>query len=120
MAGLSGSYILEDDYNGELRYASRPMPSLQGMAPERVIYIGSFSRLLLPSVRIAYMVLPEDLAVVAGEKVRLYDQTSSKIEQLALAEYIRERHLERHLKGAEKFIRQKAGRYFLLWQMNWC
>jgi len=107
-AGLSGSYILEDDYNGELRYASRPMPSLQGMAPERVIYIGSFSRLLLPSVRIAYMVLPEDLAVVAGEKVRLYDQTSSKIEQLALAEYIRERHLERHLKRCRKIYQAKS------------
>ncbi len=107
-AARNGSYVLEDDYNGELRYVSRPVPSLQGMAPEHVIYIGSFSRLLLPSVRIAYMVLPESLAARAREKSRLYDQTSSKIEQLALAEYIRERHLERHLKRSRKTYQIKS------------
>ena len=107
-AARNHTYILEDDYNGELRYVSRPMPSLQGMAPERVIYIGSFSRLLLPSVRIAYMALPEDLAIIAREKIRLYDQTSSKVEQLALAEYIKERHLERHLRRSRKIYQAKS------------
>lgn len=107
-AVCNGSYVLEDDYNGELRYLSRPVPSLQGMSPERVVYIGSFSRLLLPSVRIAYMVLPEKLAQIARHNSRLYDQTSSKIEQLALAEYIRERHLERHIKRSRKTYQIKS------------
>ena len=102
------SYILEDDYNGELRYFSRPVPSLQGAHPERVIYIGSFSRLLLPSVRIAYMVVPEALAETAKIKSSLYDQTSSKIEQLALAGYIREGHLERHIRKIKKTYQIKS------------
>ena len=102
------SYILEDDYNGELRYLSRSVPSLQGTCPERVIYIGSFSRLLLPSVRIAYMVIPQDLAETARIKSSLYDQTSSKIEQLALAEYIRDGHLERHIRRSRKTYQVKS------------
>ncbi len=107
-AAQNGKYVLEDDYNGELRYVSRPVPSLQGLAPEHVIYIGSFSRLLLPSVRIAYMVLPKKLTEAAKDKSSLYDQTSSKIEQLALAEYIRERHLERHLRRSRKIYQMKS------------
>lgn len=102
------SYILEDDYNGELRYFSRSVPSLQGACPERVIYIGSFSRLILPSMRIAYMVIPNDLAEIAGIKSSLYDQTSSKIEQLALAEYIRDGHLERHIRRSRKTYQVKS------------
>ncbi len=102
------SYILEDDYNGELRYLSRSVPSLQGAYPERVIYIGSFSRLLLPSVRIAYMVVPHYLAETARIKSSLYDQTSSKIEQLALAEYIRDGHLERHIRRSRKTYQVKS------------
>lgn len=102
------SYILEDDYNGELRYFSRSVPSLQGASPERVIYIGSFSRLLLPSVRIAYMVIPGDLAERAGIKSSLYDQTSSKIEQLALAGYIKNGHLERHIRRSRKAYLAKS------------
>ena len=101
-------YILEDDYNGELRYVSRTVPALQGKSPERVIYIGSFSRLLLPSVRIAYMVLPSELAKRAASDIQLYNQTSSKIEQLALAEYITVGCLERHIKRSRKIYKAKA------------
>lgn len=102
------SYILEDDYNGELRYFSRSFPSLQGFYPERVIYIGSFSRLLLPSVRIAYMVVPEDLAENTKIKSSLYDQTASKIEQLALAGYINEGHMERHIRRMKNIYQKKS------------
>ncbi len=108
-AGYCDSYILEDDYNGELRYFSRSVPSLQGASPERVIYIGSFSRILLPSVRIAYMVIPSSLAERAGIKASLYDQTSSKIEQLALAGYINGGHLERHIRRSRKTYQIKSG-----------
>lgn len=55
------AYIIEDDYNSHLRYDVKPISSLQGLAPERVIYIGSFSKVLLPSLRVAYMVLPKNL-----------------------------------------------------------
>lgn len=103
-----GHLIVEDDYNGELHYVSRPVPSLQGAAPDFVVYVGSFSRLLLPSVRIAYMVLPPSLAGLASKVISSYDQTSSKVEQLALAEYIKNRDLERHLKRSRKIYQAKA------------
>ncbi|MEG2019171.1 MAG: PLP-dependent aminotransferase family protein [Synergistaceae bacterium] len=102
------SYIIEDDFNGELRYLSRSIPALQGLSPERVIYIGSFSNLLLPSVRIAYMVLPYELMRRVGDKIENYAQTASKIEQLALAEYIKDKKLEKHLKRSRKIYSQKV------------
>ncbi|MFR5880166.1 MAG: hypothetical protein ACLUEQ_04805 [Cloacibacillus evryensis] len=100
--------IVEDDYNGELRYLARPIPAMQPLAPENVVYIGSFSQLLLPSVRVAYMALPARLAESCAAAAGFYDPTSSKIEQLALAEYIREGHLERHLRRAGDILRKAA------------
>ena len=78
--------IIEDDYNGELRYTARAVPAFQSNIPEKCIYIGSFSKLLLPSVRIAYMVLPKNLMETLREKMKYYNQTCGKTEQLALTE----------------------------------
>lgn len=100
--------IVEDDYNGELRYCNRPMPAMQPLAPENIVYIGSFSQLLLPSVRIAYMALPQTLSADCAAKAELYDQTASKVEQLALAAYIKEGHLERHLRRSRKAYLRKS------------
>lgn len=56
---MTGAYIIEDDYDGEFRYAGQPIPSLQGLdRNDRVIYLGTFSKSLIPSLRISYMVLP--------------------------------------------------------------
>lgn len=104
----NGRLIVEDDYNGELRYLARPIPAMQPLAPENVVYIGSFSQLLLPSVRVAYMALPARLAESCAAAASFYDPTSSKIEQLALAEYIREGHLERHLRRCRKTYLRKS------------
>ena len=104
----NGRLIVEDDYNGELRYLARPIPAMQPLAPENVVYIGSFSQLLLPSVRVAYMALPARLAESCAAAAGFYDPTSSKIEQLALAEYIREGHLERHLRRCRKTYLRKS------------
>ena len=60
-AAKHGAYIIEDDFNGELRYSSHPIPCVQYYDSEHTVYIGSFSKVLLPSVRISYMVLPESL-----------------------------------------------------------
>ncbi|WP_052447280.1 PLP-dependent aminotransferase family protein [Clostridium polynesiense] len=103
-----GAFILEDDYNGELRYRARPLPALQGMNRERIIYLGSFSKLLLPSVRISYMVLPEVLLKEYKQRSQFYNQTASKIEQLALAEYILQGHLEKHLRRLRKLYYTKS------------
>ena len=100
--------ILEDDYNGELKYRQRPLPALQSQDPEKVIYLGSFSNLLLPSVRIAYMVLPQQLAAEYAKKASYYNQTAGKIDQLALAEYIKDGQLEKRLRKLKKVYFEKS------------
>ncbi|MGN0537737.1 MAG: PLP-dependent aminotransferase family protein [Acutalibacteraceae bacterium] len=107
-ARQTNGIIIEDDYNGELRYTAHPIPALQASDEKRVIYIGSFSKLLLPSVRIGYMVLPDKLLESYRTKIHAYNQTASKIEQTALAEYIRQGHLERRLRKLRKLYNEKS------------
>lgn len=100
--------LIEDDYNGELHYATDSVPALQGQNPDQVIYVGSFSKLLLPSIRISYMVLPDHLLKRYASRLANYNQTASKIEQLALARYLHEGELERHLRKLRKRYRLKS------------
>ncbi|HCW79609.1 MAG TPA: PLP-dependent aminotransferase family protein [Ruminococcaceae bacterium] len=110
-AHRSGGIIIEDDYNGELRYRARPVPAMQGIAGGRgVVYLGSFSKLLLPSVRIGYMVLTPELLKEYLPRAANYNQTASKVEQLALAEYIRSGQMERHLRRLRKLYGAKSER----------
>ena len=89
--------IIEDDYNGELRYSTHPMPCVQNYDTENTVYLGSFSKILLPSVRISYMVLPPHLAATYQEKLDFYACTVSNFEQYALAAFIEEGYFEKHL-----------------------
>ncbi len=105
----SGGIIIEDDYNGELRYNARPIPAMQGMdGGGNVVYLGSFSKLLLPSVRIGYMVLPPRLLERYRARASRYNQTASKVEQLALSRYVKEGQLERHLRRLRKLYAAKS------------
>ena len=101
-------YLIEDDFNGELRFKTRLIPIMQTINPERVIYMGSFSKLLLPSVRIAYAVLHEKLLKRYLETANYYNQTASKIEQIALSEYINDGYLEKHLRRLKKLYLEKS------------
>ncbi|MBQ6848081.1 MAG: PLP-dependent aminotransferase family protein [Clostridia bacterium] len=107
-ANKNNRLIIEDDYNGELRYTARSIPAFQRMAPESTVYIGSFSKLLLPSVRIAYMVLPTVLAEKFRSLSYPYNQTCGKIEQLALEKYITCGALEKHLKKLRRLYYTKS------------
>jgi GntR family transcriptional regulator / MocR family aminotransferase len=93
------AWVLEDDYDSEYRYVSRPLGALQGMdAHERVIYIGTFSKVLFPAVRVGYLVVPQSLRQRFVEAREAFDLFSPTLYQLALAEFLREGHFARHLR----------------------
>ena len=100
-------YLIEDDKNGELRYIHKAKRAMQGSDPNHIIYIGTLSKLLMPSLRIAYMVLPQELANRYHQIKKQYNPTASKMEQIALAYYIAEGHMERHLYHVRKQYRRK-------------
>jgi len=103
-----GHMIIEDDYQNELNFSKQVRPSIYALAGgENVVYLGSFSRLLLPSIRISFMILPKELAVAYERVAKLYDQTASKTEQLALASYLRDEHLHRQIKKIRKLYSGK-------------
>jgi GntR family transcriptional regulator/MocR family aminotransferase len=103
-------YIIEDDYDSEFRFDTRPLPSLQGMAGADgpVIYLSTCSRSLAPSIRIAYMVLPEHLLPRWRQTYALYSGTVSRFEQQTLARFINEGYFARLL--ARERVAYKARR----------
>lgn len=104
----NNAIIIEDDYNGELRYKTHPMPSVQNYDSENTVYLGSFSKVLLPSVRISYMVLPDKLIKKYQKIKNLTNQTASKVEQIALANYINNNKIDVHLRKARRVYLEKS------------
>lgn len=101
--------IIEDDYNNEFRYFSKPRPCLQGLAGgEHVVYLSTFSKLLLPSIRLSFMILPDELLPLYEKKKALYNQTASKAEQLALCQFLRDGHLDSQIRKLKRLYSNKA------------
>ncbi len=95
----SGAWIIEDDYDSEYRYESLPIPSLQGLDNNsRVIYIGTFSKVLFPSLRLGYIVVPRDLIDRFFFMRRVMDLGPPTFHQQVLADFIDEGHFARHLR----------------------
>ncbi|MAT95935.1 MAG: hypothetical protein CL608_02110 [Anaerolineaceae bacterium] len=91
--------IIEDDYDGELRYDGRPLAALQGLAvDDRVIYLGTFSKVLFPALRLSYVVLPEGLVRPFVQAKQLIDRGAPTLTQAAVADFMVEGHFERHLR----------------------
>ena len=108
-ASERGIYIIEDDYNSEFRYFQRPTPSLQGLAGGRgVIYLGTFSKMLLPSIRMSFMILPPELIDGYEKRKNMYNQTASKAEQIAITQFIRDGHLASQIRKSRKIHLAKA------------
>ncbi len=108
-ARRSGRLIIEDDYDSEFRYMNRPTPCLQGLAGgEQVVYVSTFSKLLLPSIRISFMILPSGLREAYQSRKDLYNQTASKTEQIALCQFIRDGHLGSQIRKAKRLYTGKA------------
>ena len=101
--------IIEDDYDNEFRYFSKPIACLQGLAGgENVVYLSTFSKLLLPSIRLSFMILPDSLLPLYEKKKALYNQTASKSEQLALCQFLRDGHLESQIRKLKRPYSNKA------------
>ncbi len=97
-ACANDAWIVEDDYDSELRYQGYPFPSLQGSEPSRVVYLGTFSKILFPSLRLGYAIVPEALVeAFCGARV-LMDRHPPNADQHVLAAFMAEGHLERHVR----------------------
>lgn len=106
--GTSDRYLIEDDYDAEFRYISRPIPAMQGMDERgKVIYMGTFSRTLAPSIRVAYLILPPDLLDVYREKFGRAPATVSRFEQEALRRFLATGSYNRHLRRVGGLYRQR-------------
>lgn len=98
-AERTGAWILEDDNASEYRYRGRPLASLQGIDPsDRVIYVGTFSKVLFSSLRIGYVVAPSDLVSVLVRARVLVDRQSPGLSQAVLADFMNEGHFARHIR----------------------
>jgi GntR family transcriptional regulator/MocR family aminotransferase len=98
-ARSAGAWIIEDDYDSEYRYDTMPIASLQGLDTNgRVIYIGSFSKVMFPSLRLGYLVIPPDLVERFAAMRETMDICPADIAQAVTAEFIREGHFARHIR----------------------
>jgi GntR family transcriptional regulator / MocR family aminotransferase len=93
------AWIIEDDYHSEFRYTGRPLAALQGLDHQnRVMYLGTFSKVLFPALRLAYLVVPPDLVEVFTAARRLASHYPPLLEQMTLAAFIERGHFSRHLR----------------------
>lgn len=101
-------YIIEDDYDSEIRFEGRPIPALQSLAKsERVIYINTFAKSLAPSLRISYMLLPPALLTKFEKEFYFYSCTVPGFEQYVLAEFMKSGQFARHLNRVRNLYKVK-------------
>jgi len=107
-AEKGGNLIIEDDYDSELRYLGRPIPSLQGLRPDgNIIYLGTFSKILSPALRLSYLVLPRSLLAAYRRVFQDYFATVSLLEQRTMAKFMEQGHWERHVRRMRILYKKK-------------
>jgi GntR family transcriptional regulator / MocR family aminotransferase len=106
-ARARGAFVVEDDYDSELRYDASPLGAIQGLDPGRVVYIGTFSKTLCPSLRIGYIVLPPSLVNRGRELKWFSDLHSASVDQIVLARFIEDGHYARCLHAMRKTYRAR-------------
>lgn len=100
-------YIIEDDYDSEFRYSGDPIAPLYTLDPQRVIYVGTFSKILFPSLRIGYVILPRTLQTRWRKARTLNDVQNSSFEQAALTEFLGSRRLDRHIRKMRRLYGER-------------
>lgn len=107
-ADQNSAWIIEDDYDSEFRYEGKPLMALQGLDNNnRVIYIGTFSKVLFPSMRLGYLVVPPDLVEIFSKTLSFLSTHSPMLEQIVLADFMREGHFERHIRWMRNFYAER-------------
>jgi GntR family transcriptional regulator/MocR family aminotransferase len=102
------AWIIEDDYDSEFRYEGPPVMSLQGIdRSDRVLYVGTFSKVLFPGLRLGYIVVPPDLIEPLHAMRAHADRGSPLFEQIVLNDYIREGHFARHIRRMRKLYSER-------------
>jgi GntR family transcriptional regulator/MocR family aminotransferase len=103
----SRAYIVEDDYDSEFRFVSMPLSSLQGLSPEQVIYVGTFSKAMFPALRLGYLVVPQRLVPAFIDSRRSSDFCAPFLTQAAMNDFIAEGHFARHLRQMRTLYAQR-------------
>ncbi|MDT5341880.1 MAG: GntR family transcriptional regulator / MocR family aminotransferase [Mycobacterium sp.] len=106
-ARRTGGLIIEDDYDGEFRYDRSPVGALHGIDPEHVIYMGTASKSLAPGLRLGWLVLPDRLVHAVGRQRGEREETSSFVDQLAMAEFIVSGSYDRHIRTMRAQYRRR-------------
>ncbi|MCU5226199.1 MocR-like pyridoxine biosynthesis transcription factor PdxR [Bacillus tropicus] len=104
-------YIIEDDYDSEFRYSGKPIPALQGLDTDgKVIYMGTLSKALLPSLRMSYIVLPKNLINKYQKEYLFYTQSVSRMDQEVIRKFLNEGYWEKHIHKMRVVYRRKRDR----------
>ncbi|MCA9874915.1 MAG: PLP-dependent aminotransferase family protein [Anaerolineales bacterium] len=107
-ARRANAYLVEDDYDSEYHYTKRPLPALHGLDDHgRVIYVGTFSKVLYPALRLGYLILPLQLVDAFRTVRNLIDTHSPILEQAVLTEFIEEGHFSRHLRKMRRLYAER-------------
>ncbi|MFZ6647770.1 PLP-dependent aminotransferase family protein [Undibacterium sp. TJN25] len=107
-AARNKAWIIEDDYDGEYRYVSRPLPALKSLDREgRVLYAGTFSKVLFPSIRLAYLVVPEAQVERFEEVSQVFAAGSPELTQAIVTAFIKEGHFARHIQRMRKLYAER-------------
>jgi GntR family transcriptional regulator/MocR family aminotransferase len=107
-ASEQGSWIIEDDYDSEFRYSGRPLPALQGLDTEsRVLYVGTFSKVILPVLRLGYLVVPPDLIETFLAARSIDGLHAPVIDQIVVADFMTAGHFTRHLRRMRALYAQR-------------
>ncbi|MFC0309973.1 PLP-dependent aminotransferase family protein [Gallibacterium trehalosifermentans] len=101
-------YLIEDDYDSEFRYQGKPIPALKSLDQhDKVVYLGSFSKVMMPSIRVSFMVLPEKLLSYYQQHISFFHSSVSRVDQQILATFMQTGEFEKHINRMRKQYRRK-------------
>jgi len=107
-ARTAGAWVIEDDYDSEFRYVGQPLTSLHGLDDgNRVIYLGTFSKVMFPALRLGYIIVPEKLTEPVAAAMDVAGADSPTLSQMVLAEFIEDGHFVRHLRRMRQLYSER-------------